>query len=95
MYSDLSVKAFYVYTITKIAAVLVFSINIRYTGLMRANTRHSKNMEQENFLTEGGYFLNMRWREKGGGGEVNAVCSFCPRNYRSFNNAKKLDFSVS
>ena len=39
-------------------APLVFSVNNRYTGLIRANTRYGKNGVREKFLMEGGYFLN-------------------------------------
>ena len=39
-------------------APLVVSVNNRYTGLIRANIRYSKNGVREKFLMEGGYFLN-------------------------------------
>ena len=39
-------------------APLVFSVNNRYTGLIRANARYGKNGVREKFLMEGGYFLN-------------------------------------
>ena len=44
VYSDLLVKAFYVCIIMKVPALLVLSVNIRYTGLVRANIRYGKNM---------------------------------------------------
>ena len=44
VYSDLLLKAFYAYIIIKIPAVLVSSVNNRYTGLARANNRYGKNM---------------------------------------------------
>ena len=40
MYYDVLVKAFYVYIIIKVPALLVLSVNNRYTGLVRANIRH-------------------------------------------------------
>ena len=43
-------------------AWLVLSVNNRYKGFIRANTRYGKNGVRENFLMEGGYFLN---RERG------------------------------
>ena len=39
-------------------APLVFSVNNRYTGLIRANIRYGKNGVKENLLKEVGYFLN-------------------------------------
>ena len=45
MYCDILVKAFYVYTIIKMPALFVLSVNNRYTGLVRANTRYGKSIE--------------------------------------------------
>ena len=40
------------------SAPLVLPVNNRYTGLLRANIRYGKNGVREEFLMEGGYFLN-------------------------------------
>ena len=39
-------------------APLVFSVNNRYTALIRANTRYGKDGVREKFLMEGGSFLS-------------------------------------
>ena len=39
-------------------APLVFSVNNRYTGLIRANIRYGKSGMREKILMEGRYFLN-------------------------------------
>ena len=58
MYYDVLINAFYVYTIIKWLAPLVLSGNHKYTGLIRANIRCSKNGVRETLLMEGGYILN-------------------------------------
>ena len=42
MYYDLLVKAFYACIIIKVPALLVLSINNKYTELVRANIRYGK-----------------------------------------------------
>ena len=39
---------------------LVLSVNNRYTGLIRVNTRYGKDDLRGKFLMEGGYFLNRK-----------------------------------
>ena len=47
--SDLSVKAFYVYIIIKILALLILSVSNRYTGLVRAGIRYVEIMDRTIF----------------------------------------------
>ena len=48
-YSDLLVKAFYVYIIIKIPALLVLPVNNRYTGLVSVGITYGKVMGRNIF----------------------------------------------
>ena len=65
MYYEVLIKILYIYIyiyiIVKIPGQLVFSVNNRYTGLIRTNIRYGKNEAGGGniFLIKGVYFLSM------------------------------------
>ena len=52
MYYGIFINAFYVYIIIKMPALLVLSVNNRYTELIRANIRYGNNRERGNIFNE-------------------------------------------
>ena len=52
MYYVVFINAFYVYITIKMPALLVLSVNNRYTELIRANIRYGNNRERGNIFNE-------------------------------------------
>ena len=74
VYYEVLINAFYVYLIIKMPALLVLSVNNRYTGLIRVNINNSINGVRKKFFSGGRVIF------KYGGEKVNTISPLCPEN---------------